>query len=246
MKGYIYLYTHRKSESETKYYVGQTIHLVRRKHEHKMSRSDSYFDRAIKKYGYNSFEFSILEEIDLPTKEEVKIKLDELEIYYINKYDSISNGYNIKPGGSSSKSEFETSAILKMSEAAKKQWSNLEFRKERSDEMKNLWKDKDYRESVSLGLKKAWENEEYRNNVSNKRKEMWKNPEFREKMKNIKKSPKRGILVSFTDLISGKQEMFKSISKLIRDKGLSSKVVRKHLTRDGIYLTKTYKIELVQ
>lgn len=247
MKGYIYLYTHKKSESEIKYYVGQTIHLVRRQHEHRTSRSNTYFDRAIKKYGYDSFDFTVLEEIDLPSKKEVKIKLDELEIYYINKYDSINNGYNIKPGGSSNKSEFEEDALIKMSNAANKQWNSKEFKEKRSSDMKILWKSEEYREKVSNGVKKAWEKPEYRNNIIKKRKEMWDNPEFRKKIKNIIKSPKHGIQAKFTNLLTNDDEIFVSLSKLIKDKNLSNKnKIRKSLKLNGYYITDAFKIELIQ
>jgi len=247
MKGYIYLYTHRKSETEIKYYVGQTIHLVRRQHEHRKARGNFYFDKAVKKYGYEAFEFSILEEIDLPTKAEVKTKLDELEIYYITKYNSISNGYNIKPGGKSNKSEFDSDALEKMSSAAKLQWSNLEFKEKRSKEMKDLWKSDKYRNKVSKGVKAAWKSKEYRDNIIEKRKEMWRDPEFREKMKNIKKSPKRGIQVMYTDLNTGFSKIYESISKLIRDENLKNKnKITEQLKLNKIYKTNNYKLELIQ
>lgn len=52
----------------------------------------------------NNFEFSIIEIIDsnlYPDRKKIKEKLNELEIFYIEKYDSFNNGYNLTIGGDS-------------------------------------------------------------------------------------------------------------------------------------------------
>ena len=58
-----------------------------------MNGDKSYFDRALKKYGEDNFELTILEN-DIPND-----KLDEREIYYIKKYNTFNNGYNCTLGG---------------------------------------------------------------------------------------------------------------------------------------------------
>ena len=79
-------------------YIGKTVSdLTCRKRGHfKSAEKDSklVFHCAIRKYGEENFEFSVLEEcsseFDLNTKEKL----------YISKYDSIlPNGYNMTPGG---------------------------------------------------------------------------------------------------------------------------------------------------
>jgi group I intron endonuclease len=47
---------------------------------------------AIKKYGIENFSKEILEYCTMDN-------IDEREIYWIKKFDSINNGYNISPGG---------------------------------------------------------------------------------------------------------------------------------------------------
>lgn len=77
-----------------KIYVGQTTetlkqrfsrHMGYQKHEH-----DTKFYRAIKKYGVENF---FVEELDRAINQ---VELDEKEVYWINKLDSVNNGYNSK------------------------------------------------------------------------------------------------------------------------------------------------------
>lgn len=49
--------------------------------------------KAFKKYGLENFSFEILQEENDPEKRK------QLEVYYINKFDSYKNGYNDTPGG---------------------------------------------------------------------------------------------------------------------------------------------------
>ena len=63
--------------------------LKKRKEEHKTNNTNK-FGRAIKQYGYTSFEFKILETINYSDRSE----LYDLENQYIIKYDSINNGFN--------------------------------------------------------------------------------------------------------------------------------------------------------
>ncbi len=90
MNGCIYLY---RNLVNGKCYVGQTICPIKKRHYDHLHQ-DSYFDRALKKYGENNFELKILED-NIQTQE----LLDEREIYYIDKYKSYVNGYNLTLGG---------------------------------------------------------------------------------------------------------------------------------------------------
>ena len=80
-------------------YIGQSIDIQKRRWDHqsdyKCEKSSSYncqFYQALRKYGFENFEFSILEEC-------LKEELDDKEIFYIKKYDSFKNGYNATEGG---------------------------------------------------------------------------------------------------------------------------------------------------
>lgn len=93
--GIIYCYTNKINK---KRYIGQTINPDQRQSQHKstaFNKADaSYntpFHAAIRKYGWDNFNYEVLaSDIDDFNT------LNELEIYYINKYNSkVPNGYNI-------------------------------------------------------------------------------------------------------------------------------------------------------
>lgn len=82
-----------------KKYIGQSVNIKKRFHDHKYKLRKSqhindFLQRAWNKYNEDSFKFYILEECD-------KNKLNELEVYYINIYNSFNNGYNLSIGGNS-------------------------------------------------------------------------------------------------------------------------------------------------
>lgn len=87
-----------------KYYVGQADKLRKRLRHHvsnvKCNRYDNPIYRAIRKYGWENFEWGILKMFKDGTLEERKKKLDESEEKYINLYKSYgSTGYNQTRGG---------------------------------------------------------------------------------------------------------------------------------------------------
>jgi group I intron endonuclease len=76
-------------------YVGKAVNLYNRYCDHrsdwKKNKQQKQFYFAIKKYGWDSFNYYILEEFDeIPSKEFLK----EREEFYIKKYNSYHNGYN--------------------------------------------------------------------------------------------------------------------------------------------------------
>lgn len=106
-----------------KCYIGQTINLVERKRT--LYNPNKYYsghrlDNAIKKYGIENFQYEIIIQIVESSKEKLREKLDELEKFYIKKYDSYNNGYNMTLGGSGSNGCFQTEeSKRKISEKAK-------------------------------------------------------------------------------------------------------------------------------
>lgn len=116
-KGLIYMYT----SPNGKKYVGQTVRLEKRIKQHatqafnpKCAAYDCAFHRAIRKYGLDNFKFEILEE-DIP-----RDKLDEREIYWINKMQSFgSNGYNMTLGGNGNKGRIWTEEMRKHASESK-------------------------------------------------------------------------------------------------------------------------------
>lgn len=87
-----------------KVYIGQTWnHFNKRFSEHKRLNSDcSKLENAFIKYGIDNFSVKLL------TISHTQEVANYWEIYFINYYDSINNGYNIKFGGSYGKHSNET------------------------------------------------------------------------------------------------------------------------------------------
>lgn len=80
-----------------KNYIGQSTNISRRWKDHRNIANNDLTNnyplyRAIRKYGLNNFQFSVLEEC---SPEE----LNKKEIYWIDYYNSYKNGYNQTRGG---------------------------------------------------------------------------------------------------------------------------------------------------
>ena len=90
--GIIYCY---RNKINGKRYIGQTINPQQRKSAHisDSTHIDTKFYRAVRKYGWDNFEYEILAE------SEDRNVLDKLEVDFIKSFNSIENGYNIRSGG---------------------------------------------------------------------------------------------------------------------------------------------------
>lgn len=114
-----------KNNINGKCYIGQSIKLRSRIKDHLRNAKNMTLDlpiyRAINKYGFHNFTVDIIESFipdpEMSTKDLIK-KLDDLEIYYIDKYKAYENGYNCTKGG-----DFGVLG-LKMTEEQKKKVSN--------------------------------------------------------------------------------------------------------------------------
>ena len=85
-------------------YIGQSTDILRRWRNHKtIANNENHEDkeyplyRAIRKYGIDNFDFSILEECKVE-------ELNDKEVYWIKQYNSFFNGYNQTIGGNQGKS----------------------------------------------------------------------------------------------------------------------------------------------
>ena len=92
---YIYLI---KNLINGKNYIGQTINPTTRFNSYKLASlkgGNRPIEYALKKYDFNNFEFSIIDQVN--TQEEA----DEKEKFYICEYHSLTteNGYNVTKGG---------------------------------------------------------------------------------------------------------------------------------------------------
>ena len=99
IEGVIYRY---KSPSG-KYYIGQTMDEEGRRHMFLYSKSFGYagnrINEARKKYGPKNFEYVVLMKVEGDDPDEVREYLNTLECFFIKKYDSYHNGYNMSEGG---------------------------------------------------------------------------------------------------------------------------------------------------
>ena len=120
MKG-IYKFT---NKINGKSYIGQSVQLETRYNSHKrnynnsnLSVYNSKFYRAIRKYGFENFDYEILIQSDNFTTDD----LNQQEQYYIKKYDSYKNGYNMNYGGNQTGSNYfiNEQTILKIKDMLK-------------------------------------------------------------------------------------------------------------------------------
>lgn len=89
----IYAFTNRING---KMYIGQSVDIGKRLRNHindyKANRYNLNIYKAYKKYGIENFDFDIIEYCN-------KNELGRKEVYWIFYYDTLSNGYNMQPGG---------------------------------------------------------------------------------------------------------------------------------------------------
>ena len=95
MEGVIYKYTNKVNG---KVYIGQTIDECRRIKNHKNACDNTLFHNAVRKYGFDSFDYEVIERVDVSI-------LDQKEIYWIAYYKSNNRqfGYNLTTGGEGSR-----------------------------------------------------------------------------------------------------------------------------------------------
>ena len=125
-KGAIYLLI----SPSGKCYVGQSWRVKERIHEYKVINSNikgqPAIYRALLKYGSNNLIYKVIDICITQSQEE----LDSKEIFYINFFNSLIEGYNLNAGGHNSKPTAETRK--KQSEAGKGRIQSPEHRKKRA------------------------------------------------------------------------------------------------------------------
>ncbi len=163
-------------------YVGQTTHtLAYRRKCHKADAqrgSDLVFSRALRKYGMDAFEWSVLmmeeNKGDLNESEQVCIKLLKTHVS--------EHGYNLAKGGNSCSGYHHTKETRrKMGEGNKGKVITKEAREQTSKTLKALWQDPEYRMRMKK-RKRGKLTEEGRANIRKKAKERWLDPEYRAKI----------------------------------------------------------------
>ena len=148
-KGYVYKW---ENKINGRVYIGQTLNKYGYKERWKQhiyqaehNVHNNKFHNAIRRYGVDNFNKEVLKCIEMNDKAELKKALDILEIKYIEKYDSLNNGYNSTLGGdfnlwNSSEESEKDKYRLKMIEA-----------KNKSQKWKD-WVDKHRKEVVKINI----------------------------------------------------------------------------------------------
>jgi group I intron endonuclease len=161
-----------------KLYFGQTINSLKNriKNHEKNSKKKKHttikFLNAIKKYGINNFKWEIVEKYNFNNKEELIKVLNERESFYIRKYNTIIEGYNIRPGGNNSFLSERTKKILKENILGKT-FEEL-YGKEKANKMKL---------NISLALKNKLKSKSHKNKIRKAHKGMINTKESNEKNK---------------------------------------------------------------
>lgn len=144
----IYKYT---NKINGKVYIGLSNDIQRRSWEHQYFANcvqDTYFHRALHKYGKENFEFEVLETFDENNRE----ILGEREQYWIQYYDSYNNGYNETIGGdiSNGRAKLTKDDVI----AIRKRYANLE---------RCMIVYEDYKDRISkTGFNKIWKGETWK------------------------------------------------------------------------------------
>jgi group I intron endonuclease len=130
-----------------KIYIGQTIGDIKKRFKKHLSQVNcknvcSALYAAFNKYGKDNFYIESLIVGDYS-----KDELNELEIFYIKKYNSLSpNGYNLQSGGNS----FIVIESVKIQTSKKLKGREIRWKNKISESVKLLWKNSEYREKQTL------------------------------------------------------------------------------------------------
>jgi group I intron endonuclease len=130
-----------------KTYVGFDSNWPSRKNKHKNYhlKKITKFYSAIKKYGWDSFEWTVLYQ-----SKDKNHTLNEMENFFIEEYDSINSGYNLIPGGSNRKN-------CRQSEETKnkisKKFKGRIFTEKHRQNMRGKIRTEEHRKNLSLSQK---------------------------------------------------------------------------------------------
>lgn len=150
-----------KNKINNKIYIGQTTNSVRTRVMEHMTSSrpwtkarKGYFQRAPHKYGFENFEFTILEQCQ--NSEDLDIR----EVYWIGYYKSDDKvyGYNMTPGGGGNKNkEFLQENIKRLTAVNTGSKKSQKTKELISKKAKERMKDPKYKNQLVDRLPQIWE-----------------------------------------------------------------------------------------
>lgn len=215
-----------------KSYIGYTNNFKRRWKEHKKSannNSDLIFSRALRKYGFNTFDITFLEE-------NIKSEYDagQAEIKWIEKLNTNNklNGYNMTPGGAKPPSTPES--IEKMKKSLAITQNTEEYKKSQRQKMINYLDNTPESRDRLLQIRKDYYNDpENRKNHGNKMRDYFNLPGIKikhsEKMKEASNKYPKKKKFSEKETIEIKK-LYKE--RILRYKKLREKRLNKLIKKD--------------
>lgn len=156
-----------RNKKNNKWYVGSTTgYFSKRRNEHLLALENckhhsKKFQRSWTKHGRKSFEYVVLEHVPRPdniSDDEYKYIILPREDYWIDKYDSYNNGYNVvsKAGNTLGyKHSEEAKAKLRYARTGSKQTTETILKK--IDAMTGKKASEETRKLLSESIKKSWD-----------------------------------------------------------------------------------------
>lgn len=157
-------------------YIGQTVQtLEARWASHCRADTTSRLHRSIKRYGKSAFSAFVLDEANS------KEHLDALEDFYINLFQSITRGYNLRGGGSWGKHSPESKEL--MSRKVRIALERPEYRIALSKAQKLRVHTAEHNAKISVALTGKEPTAQTRAKLSDARAKLWCAPQTRENMR---------------------------------------------------------------
>ncbi len=138
-----------------KSYIGQSnnIELRMKNYKSNLCKNQTRLYNAINKYGFDNFSIEYIKIVEYYISEDkIQEFLNRYEIYYIKKYDTIENGYNLRSGGSRGRHSQESKN--KISNANRNRIFSIEHKQKLSDSHIGYIVPKSQRDKISIRSKK--------------------------------------------------------------------------------------------
>ena len=156
MKGVVYRLVNKQTGQS---YVGKTRQPLEtriRRHQHSAKHKGTNNEgqpivHAIRELGFESFDVEVLyESEEFEDKKALDDLLNEKEIYFIEKYDSIANGYNRTKGGAGMLGfSLPPSSRISISKANKGRKYGEDFKEKCRERNKKTWSNEEHRKMMS-------------------------------------------------------------------------------------------------
>jgi len=148
-----------KNKQNNKCYIGQSKNIYLHIKQHitalntcNKKQENEKLIEDWKIYGKENFECLLLEEF---SKEDYKYNTTDIESLYMDEYDSIENGYNLRKDGSSGMITYSSTSI-KLSIASKKRFENPDERVKLTNGLAKYKEENlDWKEKMSKAVSKA-------------------------------------------------------------------------------------------